>query len=436
MYIYLVDYLPIINQMLGNEVESSTQNVDYMGSILSFVSDNIDNVKIEANTSFQLDFTYNIKTDNPTSFSVAFDPDDVNNVISITIKDMTYNGCSGDITFSILKEFNSANSTSFATKDNIGYVDLTTLPLLTKIGIATTNRRDYEMSGNLIFKTSGLTNILLSADINADVNVFLKVGDTVDEHNLFTIDGLIEITLPEEKTEDKPTFGTSATLDKDYYTTRFFIKDTDAYVNKTHTNLHYTASRKNIFSSWGSWEGPTTNVTQTYLKLTQAQIVQDMMYYVFDFSLNAGDTLAEIEKFVNLSSDTDPLDFFKSFELKNDGTNNYYQCYLNIVSLIKVYVDLYYYDEENEYQYLLERLHVHSTFDIAIATIKIDLDVTNKPFITDLYYEKMVSTDSYTCFYDQFLIEWNNDSNLANMEFRYSKDLFDYPYYYEITTSY
>lgn len=422
--------------MLGNEVENSTTKTDYVGAVLNFVSNNIDNIKIEANTSFQLDFTYNTKTENPTSFSVNFNPEDLNNVISITIKDMTYNGCSGDITFAILKEFNSSNTTSFATKNNIGYVDLTTLPLLTKIGIATTNRRDYEMSGNLIFKTSGIASLLLSANINASVNIYLKVGDTVDENNLFTIDGLIEITLPESINENKPAFGTSATLDKDNYTTRFFIKDTNAYVNKTHFNSHQTASRKTIFNSWSEWSAPVYTKDETYLKLTQEQIVNDMMYYIFDFSLNAGETLKEIEKFVNLGKDTDPLDFFKSFELKNDGTNDYYQCYLNIKSLIKVYADLYYYHGENDYKYLLERLHVHSNFDIVIGKINIDLDVTNNPYITDTYYEKMVSSDNYTCVYDQFLIDWNNDSQRANMEFRYSKDLFDYPYYLTVTTTY
>ena len=55
---------------------------------------------------------------------------------------------------------------------------------------------------------------------------------------------------------------------------------------------------------------------------------------------------------------------------------------------------------------------------------------------TDTYYEKMVSSDNYTCVYDQFLIDWNNDSQRANMEFRYSKDLFDYPYYLTVTTTY
>ncbi|MDY4184306.1 MAG: hypothetical protein SOX92_08480, partial [Candidatus Onthovivens sp.] len=118
MYIYLEDYLPTINQMLGNEVENSTTKTDYVGSVLNFVSNNIDNIKIEANTSFQLDFTYNTKTENPTSFSVNFNPEDLNNVISVTIKNFTFNGCSGDITFAILKEFNSSNTTSFATKDN------------------------------------------------------------------------------------------------------------------------------------------------------------------------------------------------------------------------------------------------------------------------------------------------------------------------------
>ena len=147
----------------------------------------------------------------------------------------------------------------------------------------------------------------------------LKVGDTVDENNLFTIDGLIEITLPESVKDDKPALGTNATLDKDNYTTRFFIKDTDAYVNKTHINSHQTASIKTVFNSWSEWSAPVYTKEETYLKLTQGQIVNDMMYYIFDFSLNAGETLKEIEKFVNLGKDTDPLDFFKSFELKNDG---------------------------------------------------------------------------------------------------------------------
>ncbi|MCI7268270.1 MAG: hypothetical protein MR501_03835, partial [Mollicutes bacterium] len=107
-----------------------------------------------------------------------------------------------------------------------------------------------------------------------------------------------------------------------------------------------------------------------------------------------------------------------------------------IKSLIKVYADLYYYHGENDYKYLLERLHVHSNFNIGVGKINIDLDVTNNPYITDTYYEKMVSSDNYTCVYDQFLIDWNNDSQRANMEFRYSKDLFDYPYYLTVTTTY
>ena len=44
MYIYLEDYLPIINQMLGNEVENSTTKTDYVGAVFNFVSNNIDNI--------------------------------------------------------------------------------------------------------------------------------------------------------------------------------------------------------------------------------------------------------------------------------------------------------------------------------------------------------------------------------------------------------
>lgn len=434
LYVYVSDYLPLLASMCGTT--SVNQNeVNYKDKILTFVKDNIDNIKIEANTAFTLDFTYGTKEEKQTEFSVNYAPDAENNLLDITIKNMTYNNCVGDITFSILKGFDNSKSTSFKSTSDIGYVDLTTLPLLMKVGIQTTNRHDYEMSGTLKLKTGAIASLILKADITAAVTIHLRVGTDLDSHNLFTVKAIIEIVNKGEETKPKAvSFDTEFIKHFDMTSTKFYIKDTDAYIHQQRNTLCSKGTKKKLSQTWSWGEWYTGSIKDIYLKTTQEQMVNDMMYYIFDFSLDAKETLEQIQKFIGMDIDMDFLSLFKYFKLVNENGVDFYQALLQIAT-IKVYADLYYNHEQDEFAYTLDRLHIHSSFDILIASINIDLDVTNKPIVDATYYDKMVSTSDKLSEYDSFFIDWENNPNLKNLEYRYSKDLFDLPYYYSTTTN-
>lgn len=415
LYIYVSDYLPLIKQIIGEK--DSDNGIDYKQKVLDFINTSGDNIKIENTDAYVLDFTINPNSESPTKFSIDFDPDDTNNILDVIIKDFSYNGCLGNISFSLLKNFNNSDSTSFKSNDNIGYVDLSTLPLLTKIGIKTTERRDYEIEGSLIMKTSGVATWIVDVDIKPTVKVYLKVGDTVDKNNLFTIDGLVEIYYTTDVTDTSTLVNTSATRTYSTIVTQYFIKDTDAYIKKDKKSFKSTGSRKTIFSSW-TWSDYTlTNDDLYYVHLDQATMVQDMLYYIMVFSLEQESVYEKIKDMANENSiDLDNmLGYFKYF--KKIDNENKYQLYMRLV-VLDVYADLYYFNEEGDNQYLLSRFHVYSSFNIGLGSIKLDLDVSNNTTISSTYYNKMVSTSTYTSEYEQFFTDWDNDSNLNNLQLR------------------
>ena len=415
LYIYVSDYLPLIKQIIGEK--DSDNGIDYKQKVLDFINESGDNVKVENTDAYVLDFTINPNSESPTKFSIDFDPDDTNNILDVIIKDFSYSGCLGNISFSLLKNFNNDNSTSFKTNDNIGYVDLSTLPLLTKIGIKTTERRDYEIEGSLIMKTSGVASWIIDVDIAPTVKVYLNVGDTVDKNNLFTIDGLVEIYYTTDVNDTSGVFNTSATRTYSTIVTQYFIKDTDAYIKKDKSTFQSTGSRKNIFGSWTWTDYALTNEDLYYVHLDQKTMVQDMLYYIMVFSLEQSSVYDKIKEMASSNSiDLDNiLSYFKYF--KKSDSEPKYEIKLTMV-VLDVYADIYYFDEEGDNQYLLSRFHVYSSFNIGIGSIKLDLDVSNNTMISSTYYDKMISTDTYTSEYDQFFTDWENDSNLKNLQIR------------------
>lgn len=416
LYIYISDYLPLIKQIIGEK--DSDNGIDYKQKVLDFINTSGDNIKIENTDAYVLDFTINPNSESPTKFSIDFDPDDTNNILDVIIKDFSYSGCLGNISFSLLKNFNNSDSTSFKSNDNIGYVDLSTLPLLTKIGIKTTERRDYEIEGSLIMKTSGVVSRFVDVDIKPTVKVYLKVGDTVDKNNLFTIDGLVEIYYTTDEVEsDVNWFSKSGTKKYSTIVTQYFIKDTDAYIKKEKKSYQNDGKSSVFSNNWTRSGYYITNDDLYYVHLDQATMVQDMLYYVMVFSLEQESVYENIKEYAtDTKIDLDNmLSYFKYF--KKIDNENKYQLYMRL-AVIDVYADLYYFNEEGDNQYLLSRLHVYSSFNIVVASINLNLDVSNNTTISSTYYNKMVSTPTYTSKYEQFFTDWDNDSNLKNLQIR------------------
>ena len=86
----------------------------------------------------------------------------------------------------------SDNNISFST--DIGIIDLNDLPILIKMGISTTNKNAYKISGTLNTSTSGLTEIILSVNINANVDVYISVSDSINDSNLLEVKCLINLS--------------------------------------------------------------------------------------------------------------------------------------------------------------------------------------------------------------------------------------------------
>ena len=430
IYIYVKDYLPLIKEMLGNTENKET--TDYKQKVLDFINTSSFDIKIENSEAYVLDFTISPNSENPTKMSINFNPSDTTSIVDVIVKDFTYSNCTGNVTFSLLKDFNNDNSTSFKSTDDIGYVDLTTLPLLTKMGIKTTNRRKYEMEGTLTAKTSGVASWFVDVDINPTVRVYLNVGDTVDKNNLFTIDGLVEIDYTTSVDEDKGTLnlGTTGTRKYSNILTQYFIKDTDAYIKKDKKQYQSDGSRKNIIKDWTWTDYYIKNEDYYFCHLDQATMVQDMLYYILVFSLEQSSLYSTIENLMKDNSvDTSKLlSYFKYFKAIED--QNKFQAKLNFV-VLDVYADLYYHNEEDENQYLLSRVNAYTNFSIInVAKITLNLDVTNKTTISDTFNTKMISTDSIVSEYEQFFKDWDSDSNTSGLQIRTDKTIEDSSVFY------
>ncbi len=427
VYIYVKDYLPLIKEILGNTEDKEA--TDYKQKVLDFINTSSFDIKIENSEAYVLDFTIAPNSEKPTKMSINFNPSDSTSIVDVIVKDFTYSNCTGNVTFSLLKDFNNDNSTSFKSTDDIGYVDLTTLPLLLKMGIKTTNRKKYEMEGTLKAKTSGLATLVIDVDINPTVRVYLNVGDSVDENNLFTIDGLIEIDYTSNVNEDKGALSTKGTRKYSNILTKYYIKDTDAYIKKDKTQYQSDGSRKNIFSSWTWTDYYVTNEDYYFCHLDQATMVSDMLYYILVFSLEQSSLYSSIENLMSENSVdmSKILDYFKYFKaIENE---NKFQAKMNFV-VLDVYADLYYHNEEDENQYLLSRINAYTNFNIGIAKITLNLDVTNNTTISNTFNTKMISTDSTISEYDQFFKDWDSDSNTSNLKIRTDKTSEDSSVYY------
>lgn len=427
LYVYISDYIPLIQSLIGEKVESTNSIEANYDNVMKCLTSLGDAIKIEATTSYVIDLSIDftklnldiMNTDLSTMGSlkctINLNPTD-NKYLQLTLKDINYDGCTGDITASLTTYSDRSSEISFS--DSVGQVDLTTLPILTKVGIATTERKAYKMSGSLTAKTTGVVTWFMSVDINASVDVYLSVGDELDENGLYTIKGYITVNNNKENDWSSNTMKTSRSFDSRI--TKYIIKDTDAYI---YQNKHYYEQYKNTILGFpsGSWKDKTNTYTHSYFKTTQKEMVTDILYYLVDFTLGAPDLYTNIVDAMGGSMDLDFFDMFKYLKLIEEGK---YQVYLKVLSLMNVYADIYY----DKTTFLLDRINAYTNFNILIGSVSFNLDVSNQNIagVGDI----QTQMDDY----DAFNAAWISHSETNNLKYRPNKDETGTDYIYTSST--
>jgi len=429
LYVYVKDYLPIISSLV-NAKDNSSSNEDFKINL-----NNIDGIfEFYSDSPYIFDFKYT-KDDSSYHFQIDLNPSNTDYSFSIIIKDFEYSECVGDISLSVLKTAKEDKVTLETDTDKYGYVDLSSLPILIKMGITTTERKEYEMSGNLNLSTSGVASWFVNVDCHPTVYVALRVGNYDDKSSLFTVDGYVKIinTEPKEK-ETSPTVPTTSRTTNTYPQNiiEYYIKNTNIYFKKEEQVKTVKETRewnwkKFSYTDW-STSSQTLTHTYTYMKTTQEGMINNIIYYLVEFTLDQQDLKEKIldnETIKNLFNNTDAdfLEYFKYF--KKIDNNNYFQCYLNLGSVLPVYLDLYY----DSSSYYLNRVHAYTTFDITIAKVTFDLDVTNNETISSEFITSMQN-------YDDFFTNWESDSNLSKLQYRTDiENQTDSNYIYQTSTT-
>ncbi len=423
LYVYISEYIPIIQTLIGEKVDSTNSIEANYDNVMKCLTSLGDAIKIEATASYVIDLSIDftklnldiMNTDlssmGTLNCTINLNPSD-NKYLELTLNDITYDGCTGDITTSLTTYSDRSSEISFS--DSVGQVDLSTLPILVKAGIATTEKKAYKMSGNLSAKTTGVVSWFMSVDINATVDVYLSIGDELDENNLYTIKGYIIINNNKEGDWSTNFWSTSRSYDSRI--TKYIIKDTDAYIyQKKH---YYEQSRATAFNSW---KDKTNTTTYSYFKTTQQSMLNDVLYYLVDFTLGAPDLYSQIVDAMGGSISLDFFDMFKYFKFIEDGK---YQVYLKILSLMNVYADIYY----DQTTFLLDRLNAYTNFDIVIGSVSFNLDVSNQNIagVGDI----QTQIDEY----DTFNTSWLSHNETNGLQYRPTKDDTGSEYIYTSTT--
>jgi hypothetical protein len=434
LYIYLNDLIPLINQITGvSQDPLVTTEVNYdnimrffstyrEGFTFSFDDDNNLLIDIDGDVLDASLFGLDLSSLGNLSLKIDLTPDESSDALIVTFQDINVDGYIGDITVKVKAVIPSTPS-SFGFNSDAGVVDLSEMPLLVKVGLATTRTNKYSLSGTLYLKTSGIASRFVSADITANVYCYIRVSEDIDEvTGLYKVDGYIKITC------DKPidgggTFDTSRTQDK--LVTEFFIKDKNCYIKRAKKS--YKSTRKYIWNSWGSRS--LTSQTYEYQKTTQQFMTENAFYMVIAYALDDEDLYDQIMDAMNLSEDTDPLSYISSFKRGGDlDTNTGSFQGIFKVSLITAYVDIGY----DKSSYILKRVHAYSDFNILIASVKMDLDLYNR----DLNDSSELSAYSAgMTIFDSFTTARPNDSHTSSLSRRESLDQTGSSYIYSSSSN-
>ncbi|MFA6829144.1 MAG: hypothetical protein WCR67_00320 [Bacilli bacterium] len=428
IYIYIKDYLPLINVLVGGTSPTSSTEVN-LNTVLKTLISLTDGCEMSFLSAYQLTVNFDfskldtkdllgldVSSFGQVSLTIDFLPEDSTKYIAVTINDLSFDDCQGDVTLYLNKEAVTTPS-DFGFNSSCGKVWLEQLPILMKIGVNLLEKRAYMFTGTLTASTGGIAAWFLSVDINASVEVYLRVGDTIDEEtNMFSVDGYIKIinSLPSTGSD----ISNSKVTDKKR-TTEFFIKDTNAYITRYDT--YKTWSRKYW---WSSWNTVVTN-SYDYFKVTQKAMLADAVYYVLEYALGATDLYNTVQSTIedSGSSSTDIFSMFKYFD--NIDGKDAFQVKLNVYSLLDVYADLYY----DSGSYELTKISAYTSMNLGVASVSFNLSVDNIALsgLDDSRYAPSMQK------YDNFLSSWNNNSVTKNLEFRPSKDNTESQYFY--TTS-
>lgn len=425
VYIYVKDYFKVFNYILGKPIEKTNEknpNLN-MDNVLNLLKSIPEGITYDFNEAYKLDVTIDFSKLNTALFGsdisnlgiislqINFAPTDTSTLLTATLKDFTYSNCVGDLNISIMDPKTFTTPSDFGFNNSVGKVYLEDLPILMKVGLETTNKKAYKMSGNLKAQTTGVVSWFMSVDINATVNIYIRVGDTIGADNLYSVDGLIQIDC------DTPTKGGGLQYTKTYthLCTQFLINDKNAYIHQIETS--YASYKKYTFPSFWWTDYEVTSYKYDYFKVTQQAMLQDILYYLLAYSLGASDLYDQVMDFIGKGMTLNIFTMFQYFKLAEAGK---FQAKLNVISGMDVYADIHY----DTASYMLSRIHAYSTFNIVIGKVTFDFDVNNQ------YISSVNDIKAEMDYYDSFLTNWKNNAISSNLDFRSSKDLVDSNYYY------
>lgn len=414
IYTYIEDYLPIINYLSGatSELKLSTpENLKIENIIASLLTLNLgieiepygaNQIRIGINTN-QLNnvinandsmYTYNKNSDDITYIVLDLEPNEANAYMSIIFEDVEINGYSGDI--KTLISLDTIESSDLSFEDDIGCIDLSDLPILTKCGIKATQRGAYSMNGSLTMKTSSVASLIIDCNIDFDVTCKIIVGDEILKDGLFDVKCLIDFKGYGEETKGNYTLFKGYSYSKNYITSSIYVYKGDIYFKRQLDKWEKPAS--------GSYSATGTS-TFEYSKIKKEDFISNILYYLISYALDNNTVYEKINSYINQDTSielNDVLKWIKSFGLIETGC---FQLNINILSIFNIYLDIYY----NEDDYDLSRVHAYFTF---MSMIDFDIDVTNEANITK------ESLSEFEEDFDSFISNFTSNSNTSSLLWR------------------
>lgn len=231
-----------------------------------------------------------------------------NGITGLAIKDLRF----GSKTINLNIKLNNYDESLKASRLSVteptskhSYINANYLDLFLQIGINTTQSRNYHLNGqfNLSF-TSSLASLIQKPIYSAiDMKIVINEPDG-------NVNALISLTKTDEN-------GNIINPNADgYKRTEFYIQsNNDCIIKQTR-----------VSSSWQLFGGTTYTRTVDIFRVTQAEMLNNIVYYVFKYSLDLSDTIYDPinDAIKNPSTDTSNSTNILNFKYENIIEEMYY----------------------------------------------------------------------------------------------------------------
>lgn len=296
--------------------------------------------------------------DEPFTIVLNFNESDESNLFTINIENLKINGQYGCFTINMINGYDK--STNAIINDNLkiaelnnlitnldedSYVDLQDLPILVQLGIYTTKRLKYHITGTLYYSILGDFSVIFGGqDLyprSYSVEVYLQIIDS-DLPGLKDV--ICQIKINDLIINDAPSHLTS---DLKVTSSEILIYKDDVYI-KRKVDLYKRTGY--IFNYKWTYQHSTFN----YLKLKNTTITSNLLEWFLLYILNNKYTYDFIIDQIGSDSSMKPLDLIKYF--KHENEQNRFTLGLSIFSIISgnVYLN---YDTQNG-NYILNSVNV------------------------------------------------------------------------------